>query len=387
MWYLRGGQASLADMVPLDLRSALAGFDPTLPIERASTPPASWFVSTEFAELEQREIFERSWQPVARVDEFVAPGDYSSGCLGRNPWVVTLGQDGELRAFHNTCRHKGREVVQGAGRADELVCGYHAWSYDLEGCLRKAPRMAGIEEFDREAMSLPAMSLEVWGPWIFLNPDPLAPPLAASAGPLIDLLDRRGWRGLKFVERITWDIKSNWKVVVDNYLDGGYHIPHMHPSLDAQLDMDSYRTEIFESSSVQSSRSAEAADRRIDYEAGKRIGEEALYLWLFPNFMLNRYGSCLDTNLVIPQGPDRCRVIYDFFFEGGSSEAEPDFIEQSMIQSDITQREDIAICESVQVGLSSGSYDRGRYAPQVEMGEYHFHRLLAARLAAALDRS
>jgi len=182
-------------------------------------------------------------------------------------------------------------------------------------------------------------------------------------------------------------LECNWKVVVDNYLDGGYHIPHMHPSLDAQLDMDSYRTELFEHCSIQSSRSAPAADERIDFDAAGRIGEEALYLWMFPNFMINRYGPCMDSNLVIPRGPDRCEVIYEFFFMETEGPAARQFIEESMAQSAVTQREDIAICESVQLGLGSTSYDRGRYAPQVEMGEHHFHRLLGARLDEALGRA
>lgn len=358
----------------------LGAFDDRLPIEEAWTPPAAWFTAPEIDELEQREVFGRSWQPVARIEELSDPGSYVSGCLGRLPWVVVRGEDGALRAFHNTCRHKGREVVQGRGLAAELVCGYHAWTYDLEGKLRSAPRMAGIANLDREAMSLPPMALATWGPWVFVNGNSWAAPLAKDVEPFTELLDASGWQSLAFVERTTWDLECNWKVCVDNYLDGGYHIPHMHPSLDAQLDMESYRTELFEAGSVQSSRSAEVDDDRIDFDAGQRIGEEALYLWLFPNFMINRYGPCLDTNLVVPRGPDRCRVIYDFYFEEESIDEDREFIEESMAQSAVTQREDIAICESVQIGLRSGSYDRGRYAPRVEMGEYHFHQLLARRL-------
>lgn len=363
----------------------LRDFDPTIPIERAWTPPARWFASEAFHQLEQERVFARSWQPVARVEELAEVGCFTSGCAGRDPWVVVRAEDGELRAFHNTCRHKGREVVQGSGKASSLVCGYHAWTYDLDGQLRKAPRMAGIANFDREAMSLPPMALEVWGPWVFINPDAQAAPLAPSVAPLTEQLDASGWSDMKFVGRTTWEIDCNWKVCVDNYLDGGYHIPHMHPSLDAQLDMDSYRTEVFETCSIQSSRSASAPDDRIDFDASERIGERALYLWMFPNFMLNRYGPCLDTNLVIPKGPHRCEVIYDFYFTEQSGEEGRRFVEESMAQSAVTQKEDIAICESVQLGLRSSSYDRGRYAPQVEMGEYHFHRLLAERLLAGAD--
>lgn len=365
----------------------LESFDPGLPIERAWTPPSSWYTSSAIHDLELGGILARSWQPVARVEQLREAGAYVTGVLVGEPWVVVRGADGILRAFLNTCRHKGREVVQGSGRADELVCGYHAWTYDLQGQLRSAPRMAGIEDFDRSSMSLTPLALEVWGHWVFLNLDPGAAPLAPALASLESRLAATGWEKLRCVAQREWTLDCNWKVVVDNYLDGGYHIPHMHPTLDAQLDMQSYRTELFERYSIQSSGAGVATDERIDYEASERIGGEALYVWLYPNFMLNRYGPCLDTNHVIPLGPDRCQVLYEFFFlETEGSEAQ-EFIRSSIEQAAVTQKEDIAICESVQLGLNSRGYDRGRYAPRVEMGEHHFHCLLAAELRRELGDS
>ena len=145
----------------------------------------------------------------------------------------------------------------------------------------------------------------------------------------------------------------------------------MHPTLDAQIDMASYRTELFERFSVQT------ADAGGDKQ---RIGDGAIYAWIYPNFMLNRYGPCLDTNHVVPLGPSRCRVDYEFWFE----DVDPEFVKASTRQADVTQKEDIEICESVQVGLRSATYDVGRYAPRVEHGEHHFHQLLAADLRRAL---
>jgi len=366
------------------LTREVESFDQALPIERAWTPPSSWYTSSAIHDLELRGILAHTWQPVARVEQLQGSGAFVTGVLNGEPWALVRGADGTLRAFHNTCRHKGREVVQGCGRADELVCGYHAWTYDLQGRLRSAPRMAGIEDFDRSDMSLRALALEVWGPWVFLNLDLDAAPLAPTLSSLESRLASTGWEQLRCVDERSWTIDCNWKVFVDNYLDGGYHIPHMHPTLDAQLDMASYRTEIFEGYSIQSSRPAVASDGSIDFEASARIGEEALYVWLFPNFMLNRYGPCLDTNRVIPLGPDRCRILYEFFFLETEGEDAQSFIQASIEQAAVTQREDIAICESVQLGLSSKGYDRGRYAPRVEMGEHHFHRMLAAGLRREL---
>lgn len=350
-------------------------FDPSAPIERAWTPPGAWYTSAELFELEKRTLLFDAWQPVAHVADVSGAGSYVSGCFAGEPWVVC--RDGDaLRAFSNVCRHKGREVVTGSGVADQLVCGYHAWAYDLEGRLRKAPRMGGIEAFDREAMSLPPLGIDTWGPWIFACRDRDAAPMKNVVSELDGMLEASEWRRLKFVGRRSWTIACNWKVYVDNYLDGGYHIPHMHPSLDAQLDMATYRTELFERFSVQLSGAG---------ERDARIGEQAIYAWIYPCFMINRYGPCMDTNHVIPLGPDRCRVDYEFFFMDTEGDEARRFMAESMEQSDVTQREDIEICESVQRGLGSSSYDRGRYAPTVEMGEHHFHQLLAADYRRALD--
>jgi choline monooxygenase len=291
------------------------------------------------------------------------------------PWLVVRGADARLRGFHNACRHKGREVVIGSGCAAELVCGYHAWSYDVEGNLKRAPRIAGIQGFERGQMGLLPMACETWGPWIMIHADPGAEPLAPRVSALTELLAARDWGSLVFHSQKTWDLNCNWKVFVDNYLDGGYHVPHMHPSLDAQLDMDSYRTECFDWLSIQTSAPGAGA--------GRRIGEGAIYAWLFPSFMINAYGPCLDTNWVEPLSPSRCRVHYQFYFR---PDTPAELIEASIRQSDVTQREDIEICESVQIGLGSPAYDRGRYAPRVEIGEYHFHRLLAGAYEAGFLR-
>jgi choline monooxygenase len=348
-------------------------FDPEIPVERAWTPPASWYTDPELFELERRSLFLDHWQPVARTADIQR---FTSGCFAGEPWVVTR-EGSQLRAFSNVCRHKGREVVTGSGDADELVCGYHAWAYDLAGRLRKAPRMAGVADFDRHEMSLPALGLCAWGPWVFIQRHADAVPIRELLPELDAMLERSEWSKLRFAARRSWDIGCNWKVYVDNYLDGGYHIPHMHPTLDAQIDMSSYRTELFDRFSVQTSLPASRTDDRIAYEAKDRIGDRAIYAWIYPCFMINRYGPCMDTNHVIPLGPDRCRVDYEFYFLETDGDEAQRFIEESIAQSDLTQREDIAICESVQRGLRSRSYDRGRYAPTVEQGEHHFHQLLA----------
>jgi choline monooxygenase len=369
------------------LDGELERFDPSVAIERAFMPPASWYVDPRFAVLERSAVFGRNWLAVARVDQVAEPGAYLSGCIAGIPWLLVRGRDGLLRGFHNSCRHKGREVMTGQGIATgELVCSYHAWAYDLDGRLRSAPRIAGIEDFDRQAMSLPQLAVETVGPWVFIHTGEEAAPLSPRLSGLLARLDARGWSGYRYLESTEWEVQANWKVVVDNYLDGGYHVPHMHPSLAAQIDMQNYRTELFDTYSIQHAPPASRPAEGLEYDPRERIGEGAIYAWIYPSFMINLYGPCIDTNIVIPLGPDRCKVKYDFYFAEAQGEEARRFVRQSIAQSAITQREDGEICESVQVGLGSPSYDRGRYAPRVEIGEHHFHRLLAGDYRAALAR-
>ncbi|MEZ4320946.1 MAG: aromatic ring-hydroxylating dioxygenase subunit alpha [Myxococcota bacterium] len=356
----------------MDVRAEILRFDPSRPLSAASTPPRTWYTEPDIARLERTAVFDHTWQYVARLDQLTEPGSYVAGVHAGIPWVVVRDTDGTLRAFHNACRHKATQVAQGTGRCDTLVCPYHGWEYGLDGGLRRAPRMGRMEGFSREAFSLAPMSVEVWGPLVFVNGDRTAPPLAPQLAPLTEGLDHTGWRSLAFHSQRVYDFACNWKVFADNYLDGGYHVAHMHPTLDAQLDMSTYRTELYERFSVQTSGG--------DPDHAARIGESTIYAFVYPNLMLNRYGPCLDTNLVLPLGPDRCRVLFDFWFAPGTDAA---FIEQSMQTSEVTQREDMWVSELVQTGLGSPSYDQGRYA-EVEKATHHFHRLLAEDLRAAL---
>jgi choline monooxygenase len=360
----------------MDLRGEVLAFDPDVPLARAWTPPASWYVAPAFEAIERASVFRSSWQLACRAEEVAEPGAFVAGRTAGLPWVVVRGGDGVLRAFANACRHKATEVCAGSGvlpaERRHLVCPYHGWTYRLDGSLRTAPRIAGIEDFDREAMSLPPLGVEVWGPLVLVHADPGAAPLAAAVCGLTGALDATGWSSLRWSGRRTYEVACNWKAFCDNYLDGGYHVPHLHPGLSGQLDLDSYRTELQEAYSVQ----------RCDARADRTEGG-AIYAFCYPNLMINRYGPCLDTNLVLPVAPDRCRVVFDFWFaeERAGDEA---WVRASVADSERTQLEDMAVSERVQAGLASGTFRAGRYAPRVEAAVHHFHRRLAADLRRAI---
>ncbi len=358
----------MSDLDTAQLRSTLDAFDAELPIERAWTPPSEWYTTEAIHRLESRAVWGRSWQLAALSHQVRDAGNFVAVEIADQPVVVTRGKDGVLRAFHNVCRHKAALVASGAGCAEALVCPYHGWRYRLDGRLAQAQGLAGIRDFDAAASGLLPLQVEEWGPWVFVNADLDAEALGPQVAPLHEMLEASGWGRLRYHGARTWQVGCNWKAFCDNYLDGGYHIPHMHPSLEAQLDMGSYRTEIFERFNVQRSSGA-----------SRRIGAEATYGWVYPNFMLNRYGPVLDINVVRPLGPERCEVLFAWWFD---PDCDPGFIEASVAQTAVTQEEDVAISERVQRGLRSPGYTSGRYAPRLETGIHHFHRLLAADLRA-----
>ena len=182
------------------------------------------------------------------------------------------------------------------------------------------------------------------------------------------------------MERRSYTLDCNWKVFVDNYLDGGYHVPHLHKGLDSVLDYSEYTIANGERYCLQSSPMVrEGADERTK---AVRHGERAYYYWIYPNFMINCYGQTMDTNLVIPRGVDRTEVIFDFYFADTSESARAANLESIAVSEQI-QQEDVAICESVQRGLKSRAYGAGRLSVRREAGEHLFHRLLAHDLKRA----
>jgi len=348
------------------LDEVLARFDDTLPLSRASTIPGDWYTDPRIAELERRAVFARSWQLVGRADQLAEPGAYVTAEVAGEPVVVVRGSDGALRGFFNVCRHHAAAVMTApCGKADRLRCPYHGWTYDLAGKLRGVPEFDGVDGFDRDANGLVPLHVATWQQLVFVYLDPDPPPLEVA--PLV--VDN-----LHFCERREYTLGCNWKVFVDNYLDGGYHVPHLHGDLASILSHKDYTIECFERSCLQSSPISGG-------DALARTGR-ALYYWIYPNLMLNWYEGYLDTNLVVPLGVDRVKVIFDFYFADVGEDAMPRNLD-SIAVSDRIQDEDHAICESVQRGLSSRAYRAGRLSVRREAGENLFHRLLARDLRAA----
>jgi choline monooxygenase len=364
-----------------DLRNKLASFDRSRPLERAHTIPSTWYHDPEIAEAERRSVFGNTWQAVGRVDQVATPGRFFTTELAGEPILVVRDEAGVLRAFYNVCRHRAARVVAEAeGRVKKLRCRYHGWTYDLAGKLRGTPEFDGVAEFCREDNGLPEVAVATWGPVVWVHLGQAPPELSQFLTPLPERSASLGLEALRFVERREYQIACNWKVFVDNFLDGGYHVNSIHPGLAGVLDYSSYRTTVFGNTVVQISPIKRPNDP--DDVAKVRAGDAAYYWWVYPNFMMNLYQGVMDTNLVLPLGPNACRVVFDFYFGNTEGDEQRQFIAQSTAVGHQIQLEDLGICEEVQRGLASRSYNTGRFSVRREAGGYHFHRLLAGSLQA-----
>ena len=363
------------------LAATLALYNDQAPLAEAFTIPASWYTDPVVAERERTRVFGNTWQAAARTDQVASPGDYFTTELAGEPLLIVRDTQSELRAFYNVCRHHAAAVATApCGHAQSFRCPYHGWNYGLDGTLKGMPEFAGVANFRREDNGLVPIAIDTWENFIFINLAPNPSPLKSFLGDLVERIAPLQLKSLHYHSRKEYTLNCNWKVYVDNYLDGGYHVPHLHKGLNSVLDYTHYTIENGENYCLQSSPMVTSEEHA--QVSATRTGDRAWYYWLYPNFMLNIYEGVMDTNLVLPLGINKCRVIFDFFFADISPER-AEYNAASVATSNTVQDEDEAICESVQRGLTSRAYGAGRLSVRREAGEHLFHRLLARDLKAS----
>jgi choline monooxygenase len=348
------------------LKQQIEIYDAKLDIADACTPPSSWYIHDAFSRFENEAVFAQSWIMVAREDQVKEQGQYLATEVCGEPIIVVRGD--ELRAFYNVCRHHAAEIMHGQGTARALHCPYHGWTYNLDGSLRSTPQFSLARNFDPACNGLKPVRVAVFEKFVFVCLSNEAPDLDAYLGGLKAHLSRLQLDELKFYKRVEYELDCNWKVFVDNYLDGGYHVPILHKDLSTALDYKHYQVESEDRYCLQTCPMVDNDD-----DKAVRSGSDAQYYWLYPNVMFNFYEGILDTNLTIPISEKRCKVIFDYYFTDSYDE---DFKQRSLEMADLVQKEDESICRSVQKGLNSRSYNTGRLSPQKEAGEHLFHRLL-----------
>jgi choline monooxygenase len=362
-------------------------------IESAHTLASKFYTDPAILEAEKGRIFHRTWQLVGTLNTpcgeqngakrtIAEPESFFTVDVIGEPVVIVRDKQGTLRAFSNVCRHRAGPIASGSGCKSVLRCGYHGWTYTLDGRLIGTPDVEGVEFFDRSTMGMFPLRLETWEQLIFVNFDPNAESLSTYLGKIPEQARGFQFGGLQSVERRDYIIDCNWKVYVDNYLEG-YHIPIAHPGLMREIDYANYRTDTYRYYSQQfapiRAMKAEDAGERFYPPSGGL--QEALYFWIFPNLMLNVYPDNLSTNLIIPLSHDKTLTIFEWFFHDAHSEKVRERIKRAVAFSDEVQQEDIDLCRNVQRGLNSSTYDRGRYSVKRENGVHHFHMLLSEFLS------
>jgi choline monooxygenase len=367
-------------------RNPLPSVDIDPDIRAASTLPAKVYSDPGYFALQQERVFAKSWQYAADSARVKAPGHVLpftllEGCLGE-PLVITSDDDAELRCLSNVCTHRGALVVEGEGHLKSLRCRYHGRRFALDGSFVSMPEFDETKNFPTAADCLPKLPLEKWGPLLFTSLDP-AIPFAEWMKPVNE---RVSWMPLDEFRRDQktsrdYLIGANWALYCDNYLEE-FHIPYVHAGLSDMLDYSSYYTELFPFGSLQmgiAKPGEPVFDLPSDHpDHGKNVA--AFYFWLFPNLMLNFYPWGLSVNVVYPLGPARTRVSFISYVWNES-------LRDQGVGGDLhkVEMEDEEVVESVQRGVSSRLYDRGRFSARREVGTHHFHHLLATSMNGGND--
>ena len=312
------------------------------------TLPYSWYVEPDVLRRERARIFARTWQYAGRADQVAANGSYLATDAGGVPVLVTRDQAGELRAFVNVCRHRGAVLLDGCGERATIQCHYHAWTYNLDGTLRSAPRAEREDGFDPSELSLLPASAGTWGPFLFVNPDRAAPPLEEHLGALPEILGRAiDLDALVFHSRVEFGSDANWKIVVENFLDC-YHCPTAHPGFSEDVDVhpDRYLLEAHATFGAQ-------------FATHRRTGDQGQFHLLSPNTGINVFPGPPNLSIgpILPAGTARTERYLDYFFAPGVDE---EWIRDFFAFDEQVGREDAVLVESVQRGASSGLVDRGR---------------------------
>lgn len=337
-------------------------------LEMAETIPSEWYSDEEFYKIDLESIFYKTWQYVGCEEELQNTGDFIVAEVGNNPLIILRDSESNLRCFYNVCRHRAGFFAKDKGNANVLRCKYHGWTYNLDGKLIGTPEFDEVKCFNKSDYPLREVNVSSWEGLVFVN-------LSDNPEPLENIFYGINYRikpieltSKKFYSRIVYELNCNWKVYVDNYLEG-YHLPHVHPELNDLLDYKNYVTELSENYSLQYS--PLKSDGNLYSQ-----GNEAFYYFVTPNFMLNILPGRLQTNLVVPISHNKTKVIFDYYYDDIESDEAVKFIKNEIEYSDVIQQQDITICENVYKGLASDGYHKGRLSVKREKGLYHFHNLI-----------
>ncbi|GAB3271141.1 aromatic ring-hydroxylating oxygenase subunit alpha [Kineosporia babensis] len=362
-----------------DVTDIASGFHPDA--ARSMSLRSAAYTGAQWLQADLTGIFAHTWQLVCHVEKLRAPGSYVAAQVADRPVAVVRDREGGLRAFYNVCKHRAHELLFGSGTTNSIICPYHAWNYDLTGQLRAARRADRMATFDKSQICLDQVQVEEFGGFVYVNLDGSAPALAEQAGDLLEEI--RYWapdvEQLTLAKRLHYDVRTNWKNVIDNFLEC-YHCHIAHREFVDLVDMGTYDVKTHGIWSSHFAEAGKSANSAYDV-SGATVTQHAVW-WLWPNTCLLRYpgrGNFMVFQ-VIPAGPDRTLETWDFYLE--TTDLEPAEVESVKYIDEVLQVQDITLVESVQRGMGTPAFDQGRivYDPEgtglSEHGVHHFHGLV-----------
>ncbi len=364
---------------PAELAVIQSGYDQNP--AKSYTLNANAYTDQHWYDIDRTSIIRRTWQWVCHAEKLRGSRSYVTTSIDNQPVLIVRDKNGELRAFYNVCKHRAMQLLEGEGKSSKIMCPYHAWTYGLDGQLIRAPESDNLEDFTTRDICLDQIQVEEFCGFVYVNLDPDAETLASVSGDLANEINH--WapdvNQLTFAHRLNYDIKSNWKNVVDNFLEC-YHCPVAHKDFCTLVDMDTYKVTTH---GIYSSHMAEAGKTgNSAYSVENATVKDHAVWWLWPNTCIMRYpgrGNMIIMQ-VIPAGPDRTLETYDFFLET----ADPNEQELDAIKylNDVLQAEDIWLVENVQKGMNTPAFEQGRIvhdpnsSGKSEHALHHFHGLV-----------
>jgi Rieske 2Fe-2S family protein len=357
------------------------GFHNTVAAYRqgARTLAQRYYTSPETLDEERARLFPTMWHCAGRVSELATPGRFIVREIAGESIIIVRGRDGALRALFNVCRHRGTRICREAtGQFSETIqCPYHAWTYGLDGRLLGAPHMQEADDFDRKDYPLHQAAIAEWEGFLFVNVARDPKPFADCFAPMIGRLARYELGTLEVGHRVTYDVKANWKLVFQNYSEC-LHCPTIHPELSTVLPYQSGANDLIEGSFLggfmeiktpneSATMSGKACGRLVTADLPGDDRHRAYYYTLMPNLLLSIHPDYVNYYLVTPVAADRTRVESEWMFSPDNA-GDAAFNPRDAIDFwDITNRQDWAIVQQSQLGVSSSRYEPGPYSPRESM--------------------
>jgi len=350
-----------------------------IPLDRVEAGlPASWYRDPAQYQRELEAFWYARWIAVAREEEIPRPGDWRVVRIGTQSLVILRDENLEVKAFHNTCRHRGSVLCteeSGSFAQSHIVCPYHAWTYDLAGKLVATPRRMETPDFDMKNFPLHDVAVASWGGFVFVH--------LGKASPLKDLptrFERYGFENLRIGKRIVADVKANWKLLCENFSEC-FHCPPVHPEfcsiVTAYQDAGAWglrnrHEEKPEYKAGAQTLTLDGSSRLPPFRDLNEAEKKTLYAaeMLPPNLFLNVQPDYVNSHLMFPTGPESVRITYDWLFEPQQLPLSEDDLAHYVALWDITNKQDARNCEWQQQGIQSRAFDHGYYVPQ----EFDAHR-------------